>query len=98
MSDQPNKPSPQSSVGETAEKTFSAALQGAKDYNTKFIEFTQANTEAAFAFAQKLWSVKSPADMVALSVEHSRKQIDILTKQTKELAELAQKLTPNIKS
>jgi phasin len=73
--------------------SYSTALKGAQDYNAKFIEFSQTNTEAAFAFAQKLSGVKSPSDFFELSAEHSRKQIETLTEQTKELAALAQKVT-----
>ena len=99
MADQQKKPSPSSSgAPETTVNNFTAAVKGAKDYNTKFMEFAQANTEAAFTFAQKLLAVKSPSDFVELSVEHSRKQIDSLTKQTKELADLAQKVTRQGKS
>jgi phasin len=72
--------------------SYSTAVKGAQDYNTKFIEFAQTNTEAAFDFAQKLSSVKSPSDFMELSTEHSRKQFETLTEQTKELAALAQKV------
>lgn len=94
MSDQRAKSAPSApGTAEAMENNVSGALTGAKEYNTKFMEFAQANTQAAFAFAQRLWSVKSPSDFVELSVEHSRTQIETLTKQTKELAELAQKVT-----
>ena len=73
--------------------SFSTAIKGAQDYNTKFIEFAQTNTEAAFDFVQKLSGVKSPSDFIELSTEHSRKQLETLTEQTKELAALAQKVT-----
>jgi phasin len=73
--------------------SFSTAVKGAQDYNTKFFEFAQTNTEAAFAFAQKLSGVKSPSDFIELSTEHSRKQIEMLSEQAKELAALAQKVT-----
>ena len=85
--------------GATAEATdliknsFSTAVKGAQDYNTKFIEFAQANTEASLDFVQKLSGVKSPSDFFELSTEHSRKQYETLTEQTKELAALAQKVT-----
>jgi phasin len=72
--------------------SYSTAVKGAQDYNTKFIEFAQTNTEAAFDFAQKLSSVKSPSDFMELSTEHSRKQFETLTEQTKELAAQAQKV------
>ena len=72
--------------------SYSTAVKGAQDYNTKFIEFAQTNTEAAVDFARKLSSVKSPSDFIELSTEHSRKQFETLTEQTKELAALAQKV------
>ena len=73
--------------------SYSMAVKGAQDYNTKFIEFAQTNTEAALGFVQKLSGVKSPSDFIELSTDHSRKQLETLTEQTKELAALAQKVT-----
>jgi phasin len=73
--------------------SYSAAVKGARDYNTKFIEFAHANTEAALEFAQKLSSVKSPSEFFELSTSHSRRQLETLTEQTKELTALAQKIT-----
>jgi phasin len=74
---------------------YSTAVKGAQEYNTKVIEFANANTEAAFAFAfaQKLSGVKSPTEFTELSTDHSRKQFETLTEQTKELAALAQNVT-----
>ena len=73
--------------------SYSTAVKGAQDYNAKFIEFARANTEAAFEFAQKLSSLKSPSEFFELSTSHSRKQLETLTEQTKELTALAQKIT-----
>jgi phasin len=73
--------------------SYSTVVKGAQDYNNKVIEFAQANTVAAFDFAQKLSGVKSPSDFMELSTEHSREQLEALTEQTKELAALAQKVT-----
>src|SRR5512142_2138980 len=56
--------------GATAEATalikdsYSTAVRGAQDYNTKFIEFAQNNTKAAIDFVQKLSGVKSPSDFI----------------------------------
>jgi phasin len=83
-------------TGEAAaliKNSYSTAMKGAQDYNNKVLEFAQTNTEAAFGFAQKLSDVKSPSDFVELSTEHSRKQYETLTEQTKELAALAQRVT-----
>ena len=73
--------------------SYSAAVKGAQDYNTKFIEFARANTEAAFEFVQKLSSVKSPSEFFELSTIHSREQFGTLGGQAKELTALAQKIT-----
>ncbi len=73
--------------------SYSTAVTGAHDYNTKVIEFANANTEAAFTFPQKLFGVKSPSESIDISTEHSHKQFETLTEQTKELAALAQKVT-----
>ena len=73
--------------------SYSAAVKGAQDYNTKFIEFARANIEAAFEFVQKLSSVKSPSEFFELSTIHSREQFETLGGQAKELTALAQKIT-----
>lgn len=73
--------------------SYATAIKGAQDYNSKAIEFAQANIAAAVDFTQKLLSgVKSPTDFIELSSDHSRKQFQTLAEQTKELAELAQKI------
>jgi phasin len=71
--------------------SYSTAFRRAQDYNAKFVEFAQANTEAALAFVHELSSVKSPTEFFELSTNHSRKQFETLTEQAKELAALAQK-------
>jgi hypothetical protein len=35
-----------------------------QDYNNKIIEFTHANTNAAFDFVQRMSGVKSPSEFV----------------------------------
>jgi len=73
--------------------SYSTAVKGVFDYNNKFIEFTQANTNAAYDFVQKLTSVQSPSAFAELSTEHVRKQLETVTEQTRQLAALAQKVT-----
>ena len=72
--------------------SYSTAIKGAQDYNNKVLEFTQANTKAAMDFVQMLSGVKSPSEFMELSTEHSRKQFEVLTQQSKELAALAQQI------
>jgi phasin len=73
--------------------TYAAGVKGAQDYNAKLIEFARINTEAAFAYAQQLSSVKSPAEFVELTTKYAREQFEAMTEQTRELAALAQKMT-----
>ena len=70
----------------------STALQGVQDYSNKFLEFAHTNANTAFDFAQKVYRVKSPSEFMELSTEHARVQTQTLTEQTKQLAELAQKI------
>ena len=72
---------------------YSAATKGMQDYNNKLVEFTHANTKAAFDFAQRMSGVKSPSEFVELSTEHAQQQLTTLTEQTKQLAALAQQMT-----
>jgi phasin len=83
-------------TGEAAalfKNSYSTAIKGAQNYNNKVLEFAQTNLKVAFDFAQKLLAVKSPSEFMELSTEHARKQLEILTEQTKELAALGQKVT-----
>ncbi|MGC2045592.1 MAG: phasin family protein, partial [Pseudolabrys sp.] len=63
------------------------------DYNSKLIEFTHANTKAAFDFAQRMSGVKSPSEFVEFSTEFAQQQLTTLAEQTKQLAALAQHVT-----
>lgn len=70
--------------------SMSTAFKGVQDYNAKLLEFAHANTKSAFDFFQQLSGVKSPTALMALSTEHTRKQFEIFTEQTKQLASLAE--------
>jgi phasin len=73
--------------------TYATAAKGTADYNLKIIEIACTNTNTAFEYAKELMGVKSPSEFVALSTTHARKQFDSMIAQTKELTELAQKVT-----
>ena len=70
----------------------STALKGMQDFNNKFLEFAHANTNAAFDFVQRLHGVgQSPSELMELSTEHTRNQIQAVTDRPKQLVEHAQK-------
>ncbi len=70
-----------------------ASMKGAQDYNAKLIELARINTEAAFAYAQQLARVKSPAEFMELTTKYAREQFEAMAEQTRELAAFAQKMT-----
>jgi phasin len=76
--------------------TYKTAAEGATGYNLKVIEIARANTNAAFEYAHQLMGVKSLSEFVELSTAHAHKQFEAMSAQTKELTELAQKVTTEI--
>jgi len=74
------------------ETTYSTATKGASDYGLKMIEAARLNTNAAFDFAGELITAKTFSEVIELSSAHARKQFEVLTKQSKELSALAQKV------
>jgi len=75
---------------------YTTATNGTADYNRKVIEIARTNAHAAFDYAYELLGVKSPTEFIELSTAHARKQFEAMTAQTKELTELAQKVTTDI--
>ena len=83
-------------TGQTADiirNCYLAAVKGVQDYDNKLIEFTYANTKAAFDFAQRMSGVKSPSEFVELSIELAQQQLTTLTEQSKQFAALVQQVT-----
>ena len=72
---------------------YSTAVKGIQDYNSKLIEFIDANTKTAVDFAQRMSGVKSPSEFFQLSTDLAQQQLETLTKQTQQLAALAQQVT-----
>ncbi len=56
------------------------------------IDIAKTNTESAFDFAQNLLGVKSLPEAFELVNSHARKQFEVLTAQSKDLAALGQKV------
>jgi len=73
------------------EDTYATAAKGVTAYNLKCIECARDNVNAAFDFTGEFLSAKSLSEAVELSSAHLRKQFEVMTAQTKELASLARK-------
>jgi hypothetical protein len=71
------------------ENTYSTATKGIRDYNLKMLEVVQANADAAFDYARQFLDVKSPSELCTALV---RKQFEVLTQLTQELAAIGQKV------
>ena len=74
------------------EDSYTTASKGTADYGLKVIELGRVNSNAAFDYAGQLMTVKSLSEAVELSTSYARKQFDVMTAQSKELAALAQKV------
>lgn len=74
------------------EAAYTSATKGAGDFTAKVIDIAKTNTESAFDFAQALLGVKSLPEAFELVNNHARKQFETLTAQSKDLADLTQKV------
>ncbi len=73
------------------ELSFAAAKDGVIALNAKALEALRANTEANFDFVKASFAAKSLSDLVALQTEFTRKRVDAVTVQFKDLGTLTQK-------
>ncbi len=74
------------------EHSYANASKGAADYGLKVLEAARANSNAAFDYAAELLGARTLAQMVEISTAHTRKQIESMTEQARELSTLAQKV------
>ena len=74
------------------QETYSTNTKGAADDGSKVIEISGVNTSAAFDFFTSLLGTKSLSEIVNLSTTQSRKNVDAVAAQNRELWELAQKV------
>ena len=86
-------------LGENARETASRAQQstarateGIKDYQLKLVAAAQENANAFFEYAQDALQAQSVSEFIELSTEHSRLQLEMMSKQARELAASAQSM------
>jgi phasin len=73
------------------EQSFTAAKDGVIAINAKALEALRANADANFEFMKASFAVKSLSDLVELQSEFTRKQIDAVAGQAKDIGALTQK-------
>ena len=76
----------------TFEAVFKTANKGTSDFTAKVMEFMKANTSSTLDFAQELLNAKSPSDAMELWTSRTRKQLETMAAQAKELVELSQRV------
>jgi hypothetical protein len=84
-------PSMENTMSLMKERKQSVTVTNVGNFNIKMFDVAQANMEALFVFACQLATVKTPSDIIELWTEHTRKQFERLTEQSKELTVLGQK-------
>jgi len=76
----------------TVEAVFNTATKGAAEVSTTLLDIAKTNTNAGFDFAQSLIGVKSPSQAFELWSGFAKSQFEALTGQSKQIAELSQKI------
>ena len=81
------------SANGTMEAVFASATKGATEYGAKLVEIARTNTNSAFDLTSELLTMKSLPQAFELFTSYARKQMEVLTAQSKDLAELSKKVT-----
>ena len=68
---------------------LSSATANVRAYQAKLLEMAQANLTFAFEFSQRLATIRSPVEFLAVIAEFTSKRIAMFSKYTKEMAELS---------
>ena len=73
------------------QKNMSGAPWASTELNQKVTDYARQNVDSAFGFAQRLTSAKDLQDLVRIQSEFFQAQLESLTKQAKDLGEMATK-------
>ena len=79
-------------IADILRETYSTNAKGAADYGVKVIEISGVNTNSAFDFLTNLMDTKSLSEIMQLSATQSRRNVEVVSAQNRELWELAQKV------
>jgi hypothetical protein len=74
------------------QESSSKAAEGFREYQLKVLSAAQANVNAIFECAQDMIQAQSMSELLELSATHSRRQLETLAQQSREIASAAQKL------
>jgi hypothetical protein len=74
------------------QESSSKATEGFREYQLKVLSAAQANLNAIFEYAQDALQAQSMSELMELSATHSRRQLEAMAQQSREIATAAQKL------
>jgi len=74
------------------EESSSRAAEGFREYQLKVLSAAQANVNAIFEYAQDVIQAQSVSELMEVSATHSRRQLESMAQQSREIASAAQKL------
>jgi phasin len=79
-----------------SEAATASLATGAKETSSKAMGYAEANVRGAFDFAQKLFQIRNPQEILAVQTEFVKTQLAPVQEQAKELGEAVKKVvTPN---
>ena len=74
------------------QESSSKAAEGFREYQLSVLSAVQANVNAMFEYAQDALQAQSVSELMELSATHSRRQLETIAQQSREIASAAQKL------
>lgn len=77
---------------QAVEQSYSVTVENFRAFNVKMLDIARTNADASFDFALQIATAKTPSDIIELWPAHARKQFEMLSEQSKELAVLGQKM------
>ena len=69
------------------------AVDSLREFQLKILSAAHAHVEAFFEYAQDALKARSVPEMVEVSTSHSRRQLEMIANQAREITSAAQKLT-----
>ena len=74
------------------QESSAKATEGFRDYQLKMLSAAQANVNALFEYAQDAIQAQSVSELMEVSASHTRRQLEAIAEQSREIASAAQKL------
>jgi hypothetical protein len=74
------------------QQSSAKAAEGFREYQLTVLSAAQANINAMFEYAQDALQAQSISELMELSASHSRRQLETIAQQSREIASAAQKL------